>query len=68
MTPTSRLSFDAGDAFTVSGAPVARDAALIEAGLDLRISRNATLGLAYAGQFGTGSRDQTGMASLRWAF
>lgn len=68
LRPESRLAFDAGDSFTVTGAPIARDAALVEAGFDARISRTATLGLAYAGQFGGGNRDQTASVNLRWAF
>ncbi|EHK67303.1 autotransporter [Achromobacter arsenitoxydans SY8] len=68
LRPESRLAFDAGDSFTVTGAPIARDAALVEAGFDARISRTATLGLAYAGQFGSGNRDQTASVNLRWAF
>lgn len=68
ITPTSRLAFDAGDAFTVTGAPIARDAALIEAGVEARVSRSASLGVAYAGQFGGGNRDQSAMLNLNWAF
>lgn len=68
LKPESRLAFDAGDSFTVTGAPIARDAALVEAGFDARIARTATLGIAYAGQFGGGNRDQTASVNLRWAF
>lgn len=68
VRPESRLAFDAGDTFTVSGAPIARNMALVEAGIDARVSRNATLGLAYGGQFGNGNRDQTATVNLRWAF
>lgn len=68
LRPESRLAFDAGESFTVTGAPIARDAALVEAGFDAQISRTATLGLAYAGQFGGGNRDQTASVNLRWAF
>ncbi|MEN4919486.1 autotransporter outer membrane beta-barrel domain-containing protein [Achromobacter spanius] len=68
LRPESRLAFNAGESFTVTGAPIAQDAALVEAGLDAQISRTATLGLAYAGQFGGGNRDQTASVNLRWAF
>lgn len=68
VRPESRLAFNAGEAFTVTGAPIARDAALLEAGVHARVGRNTTLGLAYAGQFGGGNRDQTGTINLRWAF
>ncbi|MBB1597681.1 autotransporter outer membrane beta-barrel domain-containing protein [Achromobacter sp. UMC46] len=68
VRPESRLAFDAGESFTVTGAPIARDAALVEAGFDTLISRSTTLGLAYAGQFGGGNRDQTASVNLRWVF
>lgn len=35
--------------FTISGVPIARDALLAEAGLDLAINRHATVGVAYTG-------------------
>lgn len=43
----------AGD-FTVQGAPIARDAATIEAGIDFAVATRATLGISYQGQFGSG--------------
>ncbi|QDC02424.1 autotransporter domain-containing protein [Mesorhizobium sp. 8] len=54
LTPISTHAFAAGDAFTVAGVPIAKDAALVQAGLDLDLSETATLGFAYQGQFGSG--------------
>lgn len=55
--PLSTASFDAGsDVFTTSGASIGTDVALIETGLDFQLSQNATLGIAYQGQFGSGMR------------
>lgn len=68
LRPTSKLAFDAGDAFTVAGAPIARNAALLEAGLDATVRRNATIGLGYAGQFGSGNQDHSVTLAWRWAF
>lgn len=68
LRPTSKLAFDAGDAFTVAGAPIARNAALLEAGLDAAVGRNATIGLSYGGQFGSGNQDHSATLSWRWAF
>ncbi|MBB1594644.1 autotransporter outer membrane beta-barrel domain-containing protein [Achromobacter sp. UMC46] len=68
VRPASRLAFDTGDSFTVAGAPIARDAALVEAGLNATVGRNATLALAYSGQFGAGNRDHGATLSWRWAF
>ncbi|TPM56591.1 autotransporter outer membrane beta-barrel domain-containing protein [Mesorhizobium sp. B2-2-4] len=58
VAPTSVFAFAGGDQFTIAGVPIARDAAVIEAGLDLNMSANATLGLSYTGQFGSGTVDQ----------
>jgi outer membrane autotransporter protein len=54
VTPISTHAFAGGDAFAVAGVPIARDAALVQAGLDLDLSETATLGFAYQGQFGSG--------------
>ncbi|WP_197425061.1 autotransporter domain-containing protein [Bordetella sp. N] len=64
----SKLSFDAGQAFTVAGVPIARDAALAELGADVAVGRNATLGLNYAGQFSNGSREHSATMLARWRF
>ncbi|MER8376276.1 autotransporter outer membrane beta-barrel domain-containing protein [Mesorhizobium sp. M1406] len=63
-TPLSTLAFAGGDAFTIAGVPVARDAALVEAGVDLHLAANATLGLSYSGQFGGGGIDQGAKVDL----
>jgi outer membrane autotransporter protein len=68
VTPTSNFAFDAGDAFTIAGVPIARDSAVVEAGLDLNMSANATLGLSYSGQFGDGSVDNGAKVDLAMKF
>jgi outer membrane autotransporter protein len=68
LRPTSTLAFDTGSAFTVTGAPIARNAALLEAGLQAQTGRNATVALDYAGQLGAGNRDHSATLSWRWAF
>jgi subtilase-type serine protease len=54
ITPASTLAFATGNAFSTSGVPIAEDTALVEAGVDFRLSRQATLGVSYTGQFGSG--------------
>lgn len=68
LRPTSTLAFDQGPAFSVAGAPIARDAARVELGADLVVVRNLTAGLAYAGEFGGGNRQHTGTLNVRWRF
>ncbi len=46
-----------GQAFTVSGVPIAEDAAVVEAGLELGLSERATLGVSYGGQLAGDRRD-----------
>ncbi|WP_171026298.1 autotransporter outer membrane beta-barrel domain-containing protein [Mesorhizobium comanense] len=57
VTPLSTFAFAGGDNFTIAGVPIARDAMLVEAGFDVQLARNATLGLSYAGQFGPDAFD-----------
>ena len=52
MTPSATLNFPTSDAVTIHGLPSTRDAALVDAGLDVQETRNATVGLSYESQFG----------------
>ena len=53
LTPTETLTFQStGESFAVAGLPIARDTALFEGGLDLRLSPRAEVGLSYSGQYG----------------
>lgn len=69
VTPTMRQRFVAGGTpFTVAGAPIARNSALLEAGLDVRIARATTLGIAYTGRFASDTRDHGLTATLAARF
>jgi outer membrane autotransporter protein len=70
VTPTADLAFksNAAASFAVTGVPVARDAMLVEAGIDVSISKSATLGLGYSGQFGDKVRDNAIKANIAWKF
>lgn len=68
VTPISTHAFADGDAFTIAGVPIAKDAALIEAGVDLDLTEAATLGLAYQGQFGDGAMQNGFKADLSVRF
>lgn len=63
----SVFAFAGSDPFTIT-APIARDAALIEAGLDLALSPNATLGLAYRGQLASSASQNGFDASFHLKF
>jgi len=68
ITPISTASFIGSDAFTVSGLPIAEDAARIEAGLDFRLTEGATLDISYNGQFASGAKQNGFNAKLSVSF
>lgn len=57
-----------GAGFTVTGAPLADNAALIEIGADLLISEQAQLGLSYVGQYADGVSSYGLQAAITWTF
>jgi outer membrane autotransporter protein len=67
-TPTSQMALSGGNAFTVAGVPVAKNAAVLDAGLDFKVGKNTTLGVSYNGQFGSGVRDNGVRANLQMKF
>jgi outer membrane autotransporter protein len=66
--PTTTLAFAGGSPFSIAGAPIAKSAAVVEAGLDFKLSNAATLGLSYGGQFGSGLKDHSARVHLNVAF
>ncbi|WP_371424229.1 autotransporter domain-containing protein [Tardiphaga sp.] len=69
MVPLSSMRFaGGGSTFSIGGVPIARDAAVIETGLDYAIAPNATLGVSYGGQFGAGMSDQSIKADFNVRF
>lgn len=68
VAPISTARFATGEAFSVSGTPVDRNAALIKLGLDFALSQNATLGLGFNGQIGSKAYDHAFNAGLKVRF
>jgi outer membrane autotransporter protein len=70
VTPSSTLAFASAPSlpFTVSGAPIARDALVIEAGFDWRLSSNATVGIFYSGELAARDEDNAVKGKLEVAF
>ncbi|MNT35630.1 Extracellular serine protease precursor [compost metagenome] len=68
VRPTVTQSFTGGSAFEISGAPIARNQAVLDLGVGARISRNTTVGLSYNGQFASGMTDQGVLGSVSIAF
>ena len=67
--PESRHAF-AGSftPFAAAGVPLAKNVAVLEAGVDTELAPDLRLGAAYAGQFGGGLRDHGFKVNLRWKF
>jgi outer membrane autotransporter protein len=65
---TPAFAFAAGSPFSIAGVPIAKNAAILEAGLDFAVSDNATLGVSYAGQFGSHTHDNGVKANLSVKF
>ena len=55
--PFSTHAFSGGDAFTLTGAPIAENAAIIRAGLDFDIAENTRLGVSYSGQIASDTQE-----------
>ena len=70
VTPAAALAFQLAPAvpFVIAGVPIARDSLLAEAGLDLAIGRNATLGVSYTGQIASNAQDHGAKGKFSWKF
>ncbi len=56
VTPLDSLTIQ-GQGYTVAGVPVAADAFVAEAGVDMKVGNGATLGVSYSGQIGPNAQD-----------
>jgi outer membrane autotransporter protein len=69
LTPTTTLTLrNTGAAFGIWGVPIARDAALIEAGGDLQLSAQTKVGIFYVGQLATNAQDHSVKGNFTWRF
>jgi outer membrane autotransporter protein len=68
VKPTQKLAFEGGSTFTVSGVPIAQNAAVLGLGAEVAVTRHTTAGVAYDAQFGGGNRQQSGMFKLMTRF
>jgi uncharacterized protein with beta-barrel porin domain len=67
LAPDVAMNFAGSDSFTIHGAPIAQDAATLEAGLAVG-EDGISLGIFYQGQIGDGVTAQGAMARLAFAF
>ncbi|MBT2303802.1 autotransporter domain-containing protein [Variovorax paradoxus] len=67
-TPTSTHAFAGSIPFTLEGVPLAKNVAVVEAGVETQLRPNLSLGASYSGQFGNGLEDHGFKVNLNWAF
>jgi outer membrane autotransporter protein len=69
VMPVASLVFQSGSApFGIVGIPLARDAALVEVGIDLQITAQAKVGVSYVGQLANRAQDNAVTGSFTWRF
>lgn len=65
---TATMAFEGSSSFTVTGAPLARNTALVGLQAEVELSRRAALELGYQGEYASGSRDHAMNVKMRWAY
>lgn len=69
VAPAALTAFASGGSpFTVTGTPIARDAFVADAGIELALSRAASLSLSYSGQFGNKVQENAVKGNFVWRF
>lgn len=69
LDPAAYLAFTStGANFNVTGAPLARNAALLELGADWKLSESIKLGVSYRGTLSNTVQDNAVTGSFTWSF
>lgn len=68
INPARSMAFNSGNSFKITGAPIARNSAVVGLSAGVSLSKNTRLGLAYNGQIGGGRTDHSGSINLNWQF
>lgn len=68
INPAATLALAGSTPFTISGAPIGRNAALLGVGLDYRVSSTVSVGVAYSGAFSDVGQDNAVNGRLSIAF
>jgi|SRR6516162_9437137 len=68
MTQAMVAGKSIGSGFNIFGVPIARDAALVEAGGDLLLTAQAKIGVSYAGQLANSAHDHSVRGNFTWRF
>jgi outer membrane autotransporter protein len=68
VTPSTSVRFEGSQSFQTEGLPIARNSLVAEAGVDLQVDRNLSLGIGYDGQAAKDSYNHNFTANLIWQF
>jgi len=68
VAPNTTMQLDVANPFTVSGAPIARNALVMELAVSAQVGLSTAVNLSYGGQFGSGMQSNTIQAGLVFNF
>jgi subtilase-type serine protease len=68
VTPHSDMNFTGYSSFDIKGTPISRNVAILEAGSEIQIEPDVSIGLMYNGQMGDSSSDHGAKVYLNWRF
>jgi len=68
VSPATPMGLAGGSAFAIDGVPLARDVMVLDAGLELPVTRDASISLAYNGQVGHHVVDSGFRGGFVWKF
>ncbi|MFK4133026.1 autotransporter domain-containing protein [Pseudomonas luteola] len=68
VTPEHKAAFEGGNTFTLEGAPIARNAAVIEGAVGMALNETVSVGISYGGQLSSDTTDQNVKANLTLRF
>lgn len=68
VMPLATMAFSSGAAFDARGTPIAENAALVEAGIDMKLTERAMLGVSYQGQIASDAQEHGFNAKLNVRF
>jgi outer membrane autotransporter protein len=68
LLPFSMLAVGNSPGFAIAGVPIASDALLIDAGINLQIGKQATVGVYYNGQIARDAKDNGLRVDFNWKF
>ncbi len=68
LTPTTTMQLPGSPRFDVNGAGLARNALLLQAGVQWQLHRHASLAFSYVGQLSQGARNHGLRANVNWRF